>query len=179
MSQETIQIKSRKLGQSLNSLRKKGLVPGVLYGQSMKESLPIEINVKDLQKIVNNKTHTTTFFLNYEGKEHECILREYQTDRLHTQFLHVDFQYVKEDEIVKIQVPVAYEGLEFLSSKKLILEKSIPQLPVVGPIQDLPKAFLINIGELNKGAKILANQVTLPPHIQLLMNPETIIATVQ
>ncbi|MGL5677394.1 MAG: 50S ribosomal protein L25, partial [Cellulosilyticaceae bacterium] len=176
---ETIQITARKLSQSLGSLRRKGIVPGIMYGQSLKESLPIQIQVKDLQRIIDNAQNTTTFFLDYEGTQHECILREYQTDRLHTQFLHVDFQYVKDDEIIKMQIPVAYQGLEFLNSKKLILEKFIPKVPVVGPIQDLPEAVSIDVGALNRGAKILAKEVALPTSTTLLLEPEVILATVQ
>lgn len=179
MSQQTIQIKPRALKQNLNNLRNTGVVPGIMYGQSLKDSLPIQISVKDLQTIVDNKLNTTTFFLNYEGEDHECILRDYQTDRLHTQFLHVDFQYVKDDEIIKLPIPVTYEGIEFLSTKKLLLEKSIHTLPVKGPIQNLPENFSIDVGALDRGSKIFAHQVNLPEKTELLLNPETIIATIQ
>lgn len=179
MSQETIQIKPRDLNKNVGQLRTKGIVPGIMYGQSLKDSLPIQLNVKDLQTLIDNRMNATTFVLDYEGASHECILRDYQTDSLHTEFLHVDFQYVKEDELIKLPIPVVYEGLEFLSGKKLILEKFIPTLSVKGRIQNLPENFVINVGALERGAKILASQVSLPDNTELLINPETIIATVQ
>ena len=179
MSQETIKVFPRALNQNLKSLRSAGTIPGVMYGQSLKDSLPIQMDVKDLQQIVDNRANTTTFIVDYDGQPHECILREYQTDRLHTEFLHVDLQYVKDDEMIKMNIPVSYSGLEYLSGKKLILEKAVAKLPVVGPIQNLPEAFTINVGALDRGAKIFASEVTLPADTELLLNPMTIIATIQ
>lgn len=179
MSQENIQVFPRSTTQNLHSLRTQGIIPGIMYGQSLKKSVPIQINVKDLQRIIDNRANTTTFVVDYEGTPHECILREYQTDQLHTAFLHVDLQYVKDDEIIKMNIPMSYDGLEYLSGKKLILEKAISRIPVVGPIQNLPESFVLNVGELDHGSKIFAHQITLPDDTELLLNPETIIATIQ
>lgn len=176
---QPITIYKRASKQNLNALRTKGLIPGILYGQSLNESISIEIPLKDLQIIINETSKSTIFPLQLGEETCQCILRDYQTDGLCSQILHVDFQIIKEGEIIKMNIPVTYDGLDYLSGKKLILEKSIDKLLVKGPIEHIPETFVINVGSLERGAKICAHTISLSQDIELLLHPETIIATVQ
>lgn len=176
---KAISVTKRNLHHQLSSLRNKEIIPGVLYGQSLKESIPIQISLKDLQSIIQETSNSTTFPLELEGETCNCILREFQPNQLFSQILHVDFQVVKQGEIVKMNIPMSYQGIEHLNGKKLILEKAIDKLPVRGPVDNLPESFQINVGELERGAKIFAHHVSLPSKTNLLINPDIIIATVQ
>lgn len=178
MSNKSITIYPRTQ-KSLNTLRTNGQIPGILYGQSLEKSIPIQIKTTDLLSLIGNIGHTTTFILNYEGTDYTCILRDYQTDRLHTNLLHVDFQYVKPGEVIKLQVPVDYQGLEHVRARKQVLEKFVNKIVVKGNIDILPEAFHYDVGALTSGAKILAKDITLPSGTISLTNPETIIATIQ
>ncbi|MEG0013768.1 MAG: 50S ribosomal protein L25 [Cellulosilyticaceae bacterium] len=174
-----ITVQKRNTKQSLTALRAKGSIPGILYGQSLANSISIEIALKDLQTLITVTSNSTIFPLQLGEETCDCILREYQTDSLCSEILHVDFQVVKKGEIVKMSIPVTYEGLDYLKNKKLIIEKSIDKLAVKGPVQNLPQTFIVDVGALDKGAKIFAQTVTLSPNTELLIHPETIIATVQ
>lgn len=178
MSQPTIAIKPREVSQKLSSLRSKDIIPGIMYGQSLKTSVPIQIKLKDLQSILSD-TSKTIFNLEFDGEMHECILRDYQTNRMSTEILHVDFQYVKRNETIKMQIPMAYEGIERLRSKKLVLETFLSKVPVKGKVENLPDVFTVDISTFNKSDKIVAKSLNLPDKTELLLHPETIIATVQ
>ncbi|GAI44844.1 unnamed protein product, partial [marine sediment metagenome] len=41
----------KELGKKVKNLRKKGILPGVLYGSKIKDSLPLEIDLKEFEKI--------------------------------------------------------------------------------------------------------------------------------
>lgn len=178
MPHKVFKIMPRTLDQNLLNLRSSGIVPGIMYGQSLKESVPMEIPLPSLQAIINDTTNVI-FPLELEGEVYNCILRDFQTDRLHTQILHVDFQFVKPGESTKLYVPMAYEGLEHLRTKKYVLEKAVSRILVEGPVNALPESFVVNVGVLGHGDKIVARDLELPEHVELLMNPETIIATIQ
>ena len=178
MPHTVFKIMPRPSKQNLLDLRNSGIVPGIMYGQSLKESLPIEIPLPSLQAIIND-TSNVIFPLELEGEVYNCILRDFQTDRLHTQILHVDFQFVKPGETIKLNVPMVYEGLERLRTKKFILEKAKSRILVQGPVDVLPESFVVDVGTLGHGSKIVARDLELPDHVELLINPETIIATVQ
>lgn len=176
---KTVSIKRRNVKQSLSKLRNKEIIPGVLYGPSLKQSIPIQVSLKDLQSIIQTTATTTIFPLELEGETCNCILREFQPDMLYSQILHVDFQVVKPGEVVKMNIPMSYDGLEHLKGKKLILEKAIDKIPVKGPIDFLPESFKLDVGTLERGSKIFAHTISLPEKTELLINSETIIATVQ
>ena len=178
MSQKVFAFMPRESNKSLTELRHKGVIPGIMYGQSLTHSIPIQIALPKLQAIINDTT-AMIFKLELDGKLYDCVLREFQTDRLHTEILHVDFQFIKPGEVIKMQIPMVYEGLERLRSKKYILEKAVSKIPVKGPVDVLPDAFIIDTGELEQGAKIFANELRLPKNTELLLHPETIIATIQ
>lgn len=176
---QPITIKKRALNQNLSTLRNKEMIPGILYGQSLKQSIPIQIPSTHLYSIINNPSNSTIFPLNLEGETCNCILRDFQTDPLYSGVIHVDFQVVKKGEVVKMNIPVTYEGLEHLRGKKLILEKSIDKICVRGPVDSLPETFTLNIGNLEHGSKIFAGDIELPSKTEMLIRPDTIIATVQ
>lgn len=178
MSQKVFTIMPRKSNENLSVLRHKGIIPGIMYGQSLKESIPIEIPLLTLQTILSDTT-TLIFPLVLEDETYQCVLRDFQTDRLHTEILHVDFQFVKAEEVIKMQIPMAYEGIERLRNKKYILEKAVSKIPVKGPVNGLPESFVVDTSALDQGSKIFACDLNLPDGIELLLHPETIIATIQ
>lgn len=178
MSQKVFKIMPRDSKHSLVSLRGKGLIPGIMYGQSLKESIAIQIPLTSLQAIINDSTNMM-FPLELEGQVYNCVLREFQPDHLHSQILHVDFQFVKPGEYIKMNIPMNYEGLELLGSKKYILEKALSRILVKGSVDVLPESFMLNVGSLDRGAKIFVRDIELPQGVELLTNLETIIATVQ
>lgn len=178
MAQKTFMIQARALRQNLSNLRTQGLIPGIIYGQSLNKAIAMQISLNDLQEIINTENQTI-FKLDFNGETYDCILRDFQTDRLHTHIIHVDFQYVKSNEIINMQIPMNYQGLEHLRAKKLILEKAISKIPVRGPVQNLPDTFNYEVGTLDHGFKLFANTINLPANTELLLHPETIVATIQ
>ena len=164
--------------QNLSKLRHKGIIPGIIYGQSLKDPISIEVPLDTLQTIIKD-TQTMIFHLQLEDTVYDCVLRDFQTDRLHTELLHVDFQFVKPEEVIKMKIPMIYEGIERLRSKKYVLEKAISKIPVIGPVNVLPEAFVVDTSNFKHGTKIFARDLIIPDSLELLLHPETIIATIQ
>ncbi|MGL4736165.1 MAG: 50S ribosomal protein L25 [Cellulosilyticaceae bacterium] len=179
MPTKALKMSHRSFESTLNQLRRKELIPGIMYGQSLKESIPVQIPLKTLQRIITNTSNSTLFTIHLDDTPYDCVLRHYQPDHLHSQILHFDLQYVKPGEVLKMQIPVSYEGTEMFRAQKLVLEKAIAKLPVVGPIDVLPQSFSVNLSSAQKGHKVLAGHIVLPEGTELLLHPDTIIATIQ
>ena len=178
MSIPTFSFQSRSLHQSLSKIRATGYIPGIIYGQSLEDAIPIQIECTQLLKVIN--THDQSIFKFTLGDTtYDCILREFQTDALSSKILHADFQFVRSGEIINMSVPVRYEGLEILRAKKLLVETLISKIPVRGPVQNLPDSFIYPRDTCEHGFKLFAKTLPLPEATELLLNPETIIATVQ
>ncbi|MBU3811702.1 MAG: 50S ribosomal protein L25 [Candidatus Niameybacter stercoravium] len=177
MSQKVFTIMPRDSKKNLTELRSKGMIPGIMYGQSLTHSVPIQIALPMLQNIISDTT-TMIFKLDLGGQIYDCVLRDFQTDRLHTEILHVDFQFVKAGEVIKMQIPMSFEGTEILRSKKYILEKAVTKIPVKGPVDVLPETFVVDTSNLEQGAKIFVSDLELPDKIEMLLHPDTIVATI-
>ena len=178
MSAPLFTIYPRPSLKNLSKLRKKGFVPGIMYGQSLHQAIPIQIELTKLLTIINTP-HQSIFHLTLDEVPYDCILREFQTDPLCSFITHVDFQFVKPNEVTTLAIPVRYEGVESLRAKKLLLETTVSKVPVRGPIQNLPDAFAYPVDRLDKGSKIFAHSLQLPEDTELLLASETILATIQ
>ncbi len=171
-------IESRKLGTSLSTLRKNQLVPAVLYGKSLDESVSVQLTLKSLQSILASRTTTTLFQFEFNGENIDCILRDYQTDNLHTKVLHADFQLVKPDETIIINLPIELTGGEHLRGQKMVANKVTPLIPIQCKASELPKSITLDIGTMKKGDKILVSDLTLPDSSEVLVPENTVIVSI-
>src|SRR6266446_9083913 len=89
-----------KYGTSVaRNLRKKGLVPAVLYGHKEK-TVPLTLPGEDLEKALRHGIHVVD--LKVDGNTEKALVREVQWDHLGKSVLHVDFARVSEDERVVV-----------------------------------------------------------------------------
>ncbi|WDU82825.1 hypothetical protein [Caloramator sp. Dgby_cultured_2] len=77
------------------------------------------------------------------------MIKDVQLDYLNKDILHLEFQAVHEDEEVKIELPVIFEGEEFLEAKGFILETYMPKIEVMGRLKDLPEVIKIDVKDKN------------------------------
>ncbi len=171
-------LENRKLNANLNTLRKNSIVPAIMYGKSLSNSVPVQLPVATLQSVLAKKSTTTLFTFNYNGEEVDCILRDYQIDALHTQVLHADFQLVKPDETILINLPVLCEGYEHLRPQKRVLQKNTPYIPMMCKASDLPRSITIDVGKMKKGDKVWLSDLELPSGSEVLLGQNTLIVSV-
>jgi ribosomal protein L25 (general stress protein Ctc) len=119
----------------IRSLRKQGLVPGVLYGKSTQVT-PIQIDVKALPK---GHSHAQVITLELDGKTHPVLMREVQVHPLEDNVLHIDFQAVTPDELVSVRIPPLRERA---GDAKRLAERFLAELaPAGSPSATLPPAL--------------------------------------
>jgi len=76
------------------ALRKKGLLPAVLYGPKIKKSLSLELDYKAFEKAYQQAGESSLLKLLIKDepkKEYQVLIHEVQKDPLTGKFLHVDF----------------------------------------------------------------------------------------
>ncbi|MEW6603019.1 MAG: 50S ribosomal protein L25, partial [Nitrospirota bacterium] len=111
---EKILVKADKRAEigkgSARSLRRQDVLPAVMYG--MEKSIPIKLNRKEIQKLIYSgvgEHALITLELN-EGdsrtSQHPVLIKDYQTEPLTSELLHVDFIEVSLQKKIKVTVPV-------------------------------------------------------------------------
>lgn len=178
----TLSAKIRKIqGKKVEDLRKKGILPVVLYGPKIKNE-NLEVNLKEFEKILNEAGESTLLSLEIEGKKEKnlVLIHEIKFDPLTSKPTHADFyQPILTDEI-QVKIPLIIEG-EAPAVKGLggTLVKNISEIEVKALPQSLPKEIKVNVGKLETFEdNVLIKDLSLPEGVKILRNPEEIIAHV-
>jgi len=134
------------------TLRKKGLLPAILYSKEINPvSLSISFDV--FEKLYKEAGETTIINLTIEGdsEEHSVLIKDIQLDPVTSKFLHVDFYQIKKGEKLHVAIPLNFEGEPpavkdfggiLLTNKNEIEVECLPK--------DLPKEITVDLSGLKE-----------------------------
>ncbi len=177
MAEIAFKIDNRSLKQQPKNIRKEGKTPGIIYGEFLKTPIPIQVKNNILTKLLKSNSNGSIIPLNVENKIRNCVVKDVQKDHLGN-LIHIDFQYVKDNEVIKMKIPVKYLGQENLENKRLVLETYTPFLELQGEVEKIPEFIEFDISNLNYEDKVFAKDIPLPKDINLLTETETLLAIV-
>jgi len=177
----TLSVKIRDKKEKTKALREKGLLPGVLYGNKIK-NLFLQINEKEFEKIYKQAGESSLISLEIEkGKEKPLVLiHETQRDPLTDKFIHIDFYQPSLTEKTEAKIPLVFEGIA-PAVKELsgTLIKSIQEIEVKALPQNLPHEIKVNIESLKTFAdNILIKDLKVGEGVKILKDPQEIVASV-
>jgi large subunit ribosomal protein L25 len=90
-------------------LRKKNRLPAVIYGESGKENLYIDIDLKEFEKeYIKGGIETKIFEISVGGNSFELICYQMDLDPLSDRPRHLDFVTLKDKKEIKVIVPIKY-----------------------------------------------------------------------
>ena len=172
--------KREVIGSGLNSLRKSGYMPAVLYGKNQ-ESIPLQVLIKDFKKAFELAGESTLVFVNVDGQSYPTIIHDMARDAVSDNILHADFYKVRLDEKIKAKVAVVFQG-ESPAVRDLggIFVRNINELEIEAFPQDLPHEIVIDMSSLKSiGDQILVKNLKLDAKLKIMAEAEEIVATVQ
>ncbi|MCI0742549.1 MAG: 50S ribosomal protein L25 [Gemmataceae bacterium] len=156
-------------------LRKKGQIPGVVYGHK-EATVSVAVAADDLHQAIRRGARVLD--LNHGGKVEKALIRDVQWDALGHYILHVDFARVSEDERITLDVRVELRGTAPGIVAGGVLVQQIHQLHVECPVISVPDSIRVNVGELQIGQSVQVKHLTLPPGVKVNNDPEAIIVAV-
>jgi len=177
----SLKAKIRKnLRKKVKVLREKGILPAVLYGPKIKESLPLEVDSKEFEKIYKEVGESSLISLDIEGKQSPVLIHEVARDPLSEEPIHVDFYQPRLDEEIEAKVPLAFEG-EAPAVKELggTLVKNIYEVEAKALPQNLPHEIKVSVEKLKTFEdSILIKDLNIPKDVKILKEPEETVAFV-
>ncbi len=163
-------------GKKVKQLRREGLIPGVIYGQS--EPVKIQMDVKPLRRALRVAGTTQLATVEVDGKEYTVLAREIQQHVTRRDIVHVDFLEVdmtstikSEAELVGVgEAPAAASGEGMIAMTLYSVE-----------IECLPDALVSQIEvDLTKietaEDTVSVADLLVPEGVTILTDPETLIA---
>ena len=173
-------VKTReKLSKGNTALRKEGFIPAELYGRGF-ENLHLAVNKKDFQKVLQEAGESTIVNLVLGSEKHTALIHETQKDFLTDEIIHVDFHQVRMDEKIKAHIPLEFVG-EAPAIKEFggVLNKTISEIEVEALPGNLPRHFEVDLSGLKElNQSFYVSNLKLPKGVEILVEPETVIATV-
>lgn len=177
----TLSVNTRaEFGKAVKSLRQKGKIPGVVYGHGI-SPLAVAVEANALDKVYRQVGESTLVDLTVDGgKAVKVLIQDVQLDPLKSIINHVDFNQVRMDEKLTIDIPLKFVG-EAPAVKEFggIFVKTIDHLKVECLPQDLVHEIEVDtlaMNELNKPLTI--SMIKIPAGLKVLAQEDEIIATV-
>jgi large subunit ribosomal protein L25 len=156
-------------------MRKKGLIPAVVYGHK-EATLAVTVNRDDLYKVVRHGVRVVD--LQAEGKTEKALIRDVQWDHLGLDILHVDFARVAADERIKIEVRIELRGTAPGVTAGGVLDQPIHSLVVECLAIAVPESIRVPIAELLIGQAIHVKDLKLPEGVTTAVDPDAIVVQV-
>jgi len=164
-------------------LRRKGLVPGIVYGGTA-EPVNIQLDHKDLmQKLTNEAFHASILTLDLEGEKQPVLLRAFNMHPYKSQVLHVDFQRVVRDRKIHVKVPLHFVNEDKAPGVKEqggVINHVMNELDVRCFPDDLPEYIEVDLGGLTVGHSVHVSDLKLPKGVEAVLHrgEDPVVATV-
>ncbi|MBU4284618.1 50S ribosomal protein L25 [Patescibacteria group bacterium] len=168
-----------RVGKDLQSLRKEGIIPAVVYGPGHK-SISLQVNYEELKKVFEQAGESTLIKLKIGNEAKNVLIHDFAKDPITGRFIHVDFYHVRMDKVIKAEVPLIFEG-EAPAVKILegVLVKNINHVEVEALPKDLPREIKVDISVLDSFDKqIRAKDLKLPQGVKIDLGLEEMIVSV-
>ncbi len=160
-------------------LRRKGIVPGVLYGRE--EPVAISITERDLRAALTTRggLNAVLDVVVDGGKTHSSVLKEYQQDPVRGLITHVDLQEVRLDQPIHATVPLTLHGEPAGVKEGGVLSQVTNELNVEALPMEVPEHLEVDVTDMQIGDTLRLSALSATPGVTLLDDPElTVLATV-
>ena len=175
-----LKVKVREvLGRKVKTLRKKGIIPAVVYGLKAK-SIPLEIDYSEFEKVYKEAGESTVIKLKTGKESKNVLIYDVAMDSVSDKFIHVDFYEVRMDKPITAVVPLVFEG-EAPAVKNLegVLVKNITEIEVEALPANLPHEIKVDISVLKTFDDLIhIKDLKIPDGVKISINPDEIVALV-
>lgn len=134
-------------------VRGEGYIPAVIYGRGL-ESRNLKVQEKELRHLLEEiSVDNTLVDLEIEDEETQKVLiREVQTHPWKPRILHVDFFQIREDDEIRVAVPLRLVGSPLgVREEGGILQQNRHEIEVECLPADIPEYFELDVTELDIG----------------------------
>lgn len=149
-------------------LRRQGRIPASVYGKEY-QVRSIHVPEKDLEKIFKTKLGVNTLIeLAITGVDApKVLIKEVQGHPISRKFHHIDFYVVREDQKVKVWVPLHLAGRAVGVVQGGLLEYLTREVELLCPVGKIPEEIVVDVTELGIGKNIHLSGVKLPDGVEL------------
>ncbi|EJT6501880.1 50S ribosomal protein L25 [Clostridium perfringens] len=176
---ENLQVNQRekKTRHSSRQCRRKGLVPGVIYGKGINNFL-FEIGELELNHALSVTGEHGLLSINSQEGSLNTLIKEVQRDPVTRRVLHIDLEKVEGNEEIETAVPINYVGEEYINKLDAVLQKNLDSIKVKCSPSNIPKGVNLNVGRAKPGDQFKIADVEFGNEITIVDDLNSIVASV-
>ena len=177
MEELIIKAEPRDTKITSKNLRKKGVVPAVIYNHGKTDQL--QISVEEIKTIFSHGVSESQLYdVEWGGKKERAFIKDYQMHPLTNQVVHLDFYRITYGEKVKTHIPLHLVGKSVGEKEGGVMEIFLHDIE----LEILPKHLVaqieVDISGLNLGDALHVEDLTLPESAKILVEGNPVICNV-
>ncbi|NKI34104.1 50S ribosomal protein L25/general stress protein Ctc [Wenzhouxiangella sp. XN79A] len=152
-------------------LRHANKVPAVLYGAGRD---PVALTLEHdfiLHAADEEAFHASILELTVgDGRKQKVVLRDLQRHPYKLRIMHVDFLRVKDDQPIRMSVPVHFINEETSPAGKkggVVISYQMMDVEIEALPKDLPEYIEVDLGKLEPGASVTLRDLSLPEGVMI------------
>ena len=149
------------------SVRREGLIPGVVYGDKQDPQLISLVYNSVLPHIETGRFLSTLVDLEVDGKSVRAIPRDIQFEPVKDRIVHIDFLRLGKDSRIAVDIPVHFRNQEAAPGLKTggVLNIVSHSVSLFCPADFIPDEIVVDLTGMQIGQNIHLSQVQLPDRV--------------
>ena len=174
-------IRNTKTKGELNTLRKNGDVPGIIYGgENTNEK--ISLSKKEVKNLINKENFLSNVIsIKIDEKEQKVLPREINFDIISDEPTHIDFLRIIKGSKIILEIPVKFINNELSPGLKRggVLNIVRRKVELKCPTENIPTELVVDLEGLDIGTSIKISSIKLPENVTpTIQGRDFVIATV-
>ena len=171
-----VDIRKEKGTSAARRTRLQNKVPAVVYHSGV-EATPLSVDKISLNKAL--RTGQMIFEVNVEDKDQFVLVKEIQYHPVTDEIIHIDFQKVKEDEKISLEVPVRSFGEAQGVKLGGLLVQMLNSVTIKCKPAEIPEFLEIDVTDMEMNTNLFVKDITLPGDIEMLTADDIAVVSVQ
>ena len=151
-------------------------VPAVVYHSGV-EAIPLSVDKISLNKAL--RTGQMIFEVNVEDKDQFVLVKEIQYHPVTDEIIHIDFQKVKEDEKISLEVAVRSSGEAQGVKLGGLLVQMLNSVTIKCKPAEIPEFLEIDVTDMEMNTNLFVKDITLPTDVEMLTPEDIAVVSVQ
>lgn len=176
----TLQVQTREGANSaeVRRLRSKGILPMALIAKGQETRL-IQAPMKEVRSVLQMAHGVPVFGVTLDSdKAFKAVVKDVQRDSISRAVTHITLQEVKDDDMIKISVPVHTIGEpECVAKKKSSLVIAMSTIEIFAKPGDIPEAINVDVSKMGEHDKVVVSDIAFPAGVTTHASPDAVVVT--
>lgn len=130
-----------------NKIRKEGFMPAVVYGFGHEEGSSVQFNSSELMAVIRRYGANARLNVAIGGKNEYGAIKDVQRHPVTGEVRHIDIQVFNKEDVVKLTVPIIFEGTEDLAAKRFVVGTLLTEIEITGPAMEIPQSITMDLSK--------------------------------